>query len=37
MVPMEAMVAEYVAKIAEIQNQNDKGKEDKGQNPGTFI
>ena len=31
---MKSMAAEYEAKIAEIQNQNDKGKEDKDQNPG---
>ena len=28
------MAAEYETKIAEIQNQNNKGKDDKGQNPG---
>ena len=31
---MEAMAAEYEAKIAELQNQNNKGKDDKEQNPG---
>ncbi|MBP3819690.1 MAG: IS66 family transposase [Butyrivibrio sp.] len=31
---MKSMAAEYEAKIAEIQNQNDKGKDDKDQNPG---
>ena len=31
---LEDMAAEYEAKIAEIQSQNNKGKDDKGQNPG---
>ena len=31
---LEAMAAEYEAKIAELQNQNNKGKDDKEQNPG---
>ena len=31
---MKAMAAEYEAQIAEIQNQKNKGKDDKDQNPG---
>ena len=31
---MKSMAAEYEAKIAELQNRNNKGKDDKDQNPG---
>ena len=31
---LKSMAAEYEAKIAELQNQNNKGRDDKDQNPG---
>lgn len=34
---MKSMAAEYEATIAELRNQNNKGKDDKGQNPGKFT